>query len=258
MIDIYQHYRNEERPFIDQTLEWIQIVKDSYAFRLTDFLDPRQQEIVVQLANHDGEVNAYFHGGVEQAERKRGMISPAYFEPELEDFGLAFFELEYAVKFFKIEHSQLLGALMSLGIKREKFGDISINGQTVQFIVADEIAEYVALNLDSVGRAPVTLHEINQGQLVEPSDNWRTFTGFITALRLDALLAEIFKLSRSKAVTYIRRGLVRINWLVVEQPSYECCISDTISLRGFGRAKLLALEGQTRRGNWRIQYGKKV
>lgn len=257
-MEIYQHYRHDERPFIDQVLEWIQAVKDSYAFRLTDFLDPRQQEIVTQLANYDGEVNAYFYGGVEQAERKRGMIAPAYFEPELADYGLAFYELQYAVKFFTIEHRQLLGALMSLGIKREKFGDILINGQAVQFIVADEIAEYVALHLDSVGRAPVTLHEISKDQLIEPDDDWRSYTGTITALRLDAILAEIFNISRSKAVTYIQKGFVKINWKVVEQPSYECCISDTISLRGFGRAKLQALDGQTRKGKWRFQYSKKL
>lgn len=257
-MDIYQHYRHDERLFLDQVFEWIQMVKDSYAFRLTDFLDPRQQEIVTQLANYDGEVNAYFHGGLEDAERKRGIIAPAYFEPKRSDYGLAFFELQYAVKFFTIEHSQLLGALMSLGLKREKFGDILINGQAVQFVVVDEIAKYVMLHLDSVGRAPVTLHKLSKDELIEPDDEWRSYTGTIPALRLDALLAEIFNISRSKAVTYIQKALVKINWKVVEQPSYECHIFDTISLRGFGRAKLQVLEGQTRKGKWRIQYSKKL
>lgn len=256
-MDIYQHYRHDERPFIDQIFEWIQTVKGSYAFKLTDFLDPRQQEIVTQLTNYDGEVKAYFHGGTDTTERKRSILAPPYFEPERADYGLTLFELNYAVKFFSIEHRQILGALMNLGIRREKFGDILINGQAVQFIVAEEISEFVSLNLQSVGRAPVSLKEINENQLLIPQDEWRAFTGTVTALRLDAVLSEIFNISRAKATTYIQKGLVKINWKVIEQPAYECCVSDTISLRGYGRAKLEALDGQTKKGKFRIHYSKK-
>ena len=88
-MDIYQHYRQDERPFIDQIFEWIQTVKETYAFKLTDFLDPRQQEIVTQIVNYDGEVKAYIYGGPEWTERKRAIISPDYFEPELSDFQLS-------------------------------------------------------------------------------------------------------------------------------------------------------------------------
>ena len=43
MSDIYQHFRQDERPFIDQVLEWKQIVLDQYRMKLTDFLDPRNR-----------------------------------------------------------------------------------------------------------------------------------------------------------------------------------------------------------------------
>lgn len=256
-MDIYQHYRQDERPFIDQIFEWIQTVKETYAFKLTDFLDPRQQEIVTQIVNYDGEVKAYIYGGPEWTERKRAIISPDYFEPELSDFQLAFFELHYATKFFKIEHRQLLGALMSLGVKRDKFGDLAITEQTAQFIAANEMVDYITLNLTSVGKATVSVTTINEDELIKPHDDWRSFSGTITALRLDVLLSEIFRISRTKAVAFIQKGLVKINWKVVEQPSYECCVSDTISLRGYGRAKLDGIDGQTKKGKWRIRYRKK-
>ena len=50
MSDIYQHFRQDERPFIDQALEWKQIVLDQYRMKLTDFLDPREQVIVKPLS----------------------------------------------------------------------------------------------------------------------------------------------------------------------------------------------------------------
>lgn len=256
-MEIYQHYRQDERPFIDQVFDWIDQVKSTYAYKLTDFLNPREQEIVTHLVNYAGEVNVSFFGGIERAERKRGLIYPDYFEPKHSDFGLHYFKLDYPTKFYEIEHRQLLGALMNLGIKREKLGDLIIHGQAVQFIVASEIAEYVKLHLTSVGKAKVTVQAIDENELVEPAEDWQLHSGTITSLRLDAVLAEIFNISRTKAVSLIQKGYAKINWRVIEQPAYECCVSDTLSLRGYGRAKLQALDGKTKKGKWRIQYGKK-
>ncbi len=253
-MSIYQHYRDDERPFLDQSLDWFEYVKNSYAYRLTDFLDPREQEIISQLANNDGEVTVEFAGGLQQAERKRAIILPPYFTPRLDDFELVFYELHYPVKFFTLEHRQILGALMSLGIKREKFGDININGQVVQMIVAKEVADFVLYNLTSIGKATVSLKSISQDQLLPPEDDWKSSSGTITSMRLDVILSELFNVSRMKAGTFIQRGRVKVNWKDVEQPAYECQISDTISLRGYGRGKIEAIEGQTRKGKWRIQY----
>lgn len=41
-MNIYQHFRPEEREFIDQVLNWKNIVENTYAPKLTDFLDPRE------------------------------------------------------------------------------------------------------------------------------------------------------------------------------------------------------------------------
>ena len=48
-MSIYQHFRPEEKDFIDQAMNWIDQVKNSYAPKLSDFLDPRQQEILTSL-----------------------------------------------------------------------------------------------------------------------------------------------------------------------------------------------------------------
>lgn len=48
-MSIYQHFRPEEKDFIDQAMNWIDQVKHSYAPKLSDFLDPRQQEILTSL-----------------------------------------------------------------------------------------------------------------------------------------------------------------------------------------------------------------
>ena len=42
-MSIYQHFRPEEKEFIDQVLTWKSYVEMNYAPKLTDFLDPREQ-----------------------------------------------------------------------------------------------------------------------------------------------------------------------------------------------------------------------
>ena len=45
-MSIYQHFRPEERGFIDQALNWKDFVENKYAPKLTDYLDPREQQIL--------------------------------------------------------------------------------------------------------------------------------------------------------------------------------------------------------------------
>src|SRR5690554_3037925 len=123
-MSVYEHFRKEEHSFIDQVLEWKRVVTEQYRPRLTDFLDPRQQEICKLIIGKNEEVGIDFNGGVEHAERKRCLLYPPYHEPVEADYELAYYEVVYPTKFARIEHRHILGALMNVGLKREKFGDI--------------------------------------------------------------------------------------------------------------------------------------
>jgi RNA-binding protein YlmH len=63
-------------------------------------------------------------------------------------------------------------------------------------------------------------------------------------------------LSRQKSQVLIGQGLVKVNWMVIESPSFECQMGDLISTRGFGRVKILSIEGKTKKDKWRITIGK--
>jgi hypothetical protein len=47
--NVYQHFRADERSFIDSVGDWIEQVQSQYAPYLTDFLDPRQSYILETL-----------------------------------------------------------------------------------------------------------------------------------------------------------------------------------------------------------------
>ncbi|MCH1623858.1 RNA-binding protein [Fredinandcohnia quinoae] len=257
-MNLYQHFRKEEHAFIDQVLEWKDVVDIQYRPKLTDFLDPREQEIVKQVIGHNGDVLVDFLGGNPTAERKRALLFPQYYQPTDDDFMLTYLEIHYPVKFVSIDHRKVLGTLMSLGLKRGKFGDILTNEELMQFIAANEIADYLMLNLQSIGKATVSLRKISKEDLIEEIEEWTEQVTTVSSLRLDVVLAAIYNLSRQKVQTIIQNGLVKVNWKITDQSSFECREDDVLSVRGFGRSRIHMIEGKTKRDKWRIKIGRQI
>lgn len=255
-MSIYQHFRPEEREFIDQVQQWKDYVQRNYSEKLTDFLDPREQEIVKSIIGQQADIGWAFDGGTGGAERKRALIYPDYFQPEARDFQIKLFEIHYPSKFISIEHRQVLGSLMSLGLKRGKFGDILINGDQVQFFAASEVADYINMQLESVGRASISLKELDLKEAVQIDESWLETSLTVSSLRLDTIVSAFFNISRQKSQTIIQQGLTKVNWTVIESTSFDCREGDTISVRGFGRAKIISIEGKTKKEKWRILGGK--
>ncbi|MBM7644284.1 RNA-binding protein YlmH [Scopulibacillus daqui] len=257
-MSIYEHFRDDEKPFIDAVFGWQDFVISRYAPKCTDFLDPRQQEILNLIIGQHGEVRTYFCGGFEAAERKRALLVPEYFHVRQEDFGLTLFELQYPKKFAKITHREMLGALTGLGLVRDKFGDLLFKDDRVQFVAAQEIADFVLTHLTHVGNVKVSCKEMPLSDILHIENHWEEAVGTVSSLRLDAVLSEIYNLSRTKIAQYIQSGKVKVNWKPVEKTAYELAPGDNLSVRGLGRSRLFAVEGVTRKGKQRIRYGRLI
>ncbi|MEK3935175.1 RNA-binding protein [Sporosarcina sp. FSL W7-1349] len=256
METLLQHFRKDEQPFIEMATGWVREVENAYSPKLTGFLDPRQQFIVESVARGAGmSVSAY--GAFEDAERQRLLLYPDYFSPEPDDFQVTVFKVRYATKFLTLEHRDLLGALLSVGLDRSKFGDIRLNQEEVQFSIANEIKDYIVVNLTSVGKAKVTVEEVPEaGDWIMAAETWKESTYTVSSLRLDVVVAALTKASRQKAAALIQGERVKVNWAVRDQPSFELQESDMLSIRGAGRFKVSAIEGRTRKDKIRLVMGK--
>lgn len=255
-MNIYQHFRPEEREFIDQVLQWKSYVESAYALKLTDFLDPREQHILKILIGDQGEVKYKLFGGSPGVERKRACLMPEYMTENEVDFQITLFEIDYPMKFVTIEHPQVLGTLMSLGLTRGKFGDILVKEGRIQFFAAEEINNYIKNNLESIGRAGVKLKELDLNAAISSDELWMENVITISSLRLDTVVSGIHNLSRQKSQLFIGQGHVKVNWTIIENTSFECDEGDLISVRGHGRAKIMSIEGKTKKEKWRIHVGK--
>lgn len=258
MDGIYQHFRKDEQPFIEQVTGWASEVEDRYAPKLTGFLDPRQRHIVRSVAGHDDLVITEY-GGLPEAERQRMMIAPSYYEAQPSDFDISVMEIRYPSKFLEIGHRDVLGSLTGLGIDRSRFGDIRTGADMIQFVADASLAGYLAVQLQAVGKAKVRVSEVRSHEDYLPLiERYEEESLTVSSLRLDTVVAGALNLSRQKSASLIQSGRVKVNHTVRESVSFELSDSDLLSVRGYGRIRLEAIGGRTKKDRIRLVIGKLV
>lgn len=256
MDHIIQHFRKDEQPFIEQVVGWQREVEDRYAPKLTDFLDPRQRFIVQAIVGQNSDFTIFSEGIFDDAERQRMFIAPSYFVAEQGDFQITIFTIQYPTKFVQLRHPDVLGALISLGLDRSKYGDIRVAENTIQFAVAAEVADYIRANLTSVGKVKVHAEELSaHTPLIQLQEEWNEKMVTVSSMRLDVIIATVANISRQKAQNLIAAGKVKVNWTIRDQTSFELQEGDVVSVRGIGRMKLIMTEGRTKKDKIRLQVG---
>lgn len=252
-VNVYQHFRKEEHPFVEQVNDWITQVDENYAPVLTNFLDPRQAHIVKTMVGQNQGISLEMFGGYQHAERVRMMLSPHYYEVKEEDFELGLVEINYPSKFTKLAHGMILGSLMGTGLKREFSGDIITDECHWQFFIQKDKLNYLQVQLDRIGSVKVTLTEVSLANILVSRDNWQLEQVTVSSLRLDTLISTVFKISRQQAKIIIDVGKVKVNWAETNKLDYGLEQFDVISVRGFGRIQIQKIMGKTKKDKLRLE-----
>lgn len=255
----YSHFHPEERAFVDRAQEWIERSAELHELRRTDFLDPRQQFIISTLCSRNGMVNIRFDGGYEAAERKRALIAPDYRDLEYEDAELSVLQVtSQAEKFHELDHGDFLGALLGLGIKRDRIGDIHLHDSFCHIVVADQMSQFLDISLRQVHRLHVLTDVLPIDKLQPVQQRLEELSFTVASMRLDGIASDAYRISRSKIVDPIKAGRCRVNWKAVEDPSAQLQAGDVVSIKGLGRFKLLEVDGVTKKGRIRVKIGKYI
>lgn len=156
--NIEQHYSLDERPFLEKVRGFCQLVDDRYSPYLTDFLNPREIQIVEELA-HYYNLKFFVNSTPESEEYGRVILAPEYYELDDEDFEIKRLEISYARQFNKLTHPKVLGALINqLGLDRQVFGDIILDEEgRVQFSIASHLASYAIMTITKIGNVSVKI-----------------------------------------------------------------------------------------------------
>lgn len=220
----------------------------------TKFLTPAEMMEICRHFNSRKDISLNMEGGYAGAERVRMVfLNPDWgsYEPEEVIAGI---RVEFRQQDL-VEHRDILGALMNLGIARETVGDIEAGGNPATFVCLPEIASYILENLEKIGRVGVRLARIPITELPLKMENLAVREITLSSLRLDSLVGGLFNLSRSQASLLIGQGKVSVNHWVCLKQDQEIEAGSVISVRGKGRGRLLEVEGPTRKARLKVKVG---
>jgi RNA-binding protein YlmH len=135
---------------------------------------------------------------------------------------------------------------MGLGVEREAVGDIIPRDESCDIVVTKDILAYVMANLEQAGRTRLKLEVISEAEA--GVQEFRLIQDTVASLRLDAVTAAGFSLSREKTLLAVNSGKVSVNSLECKKPDRTVCEGDKITLRGYGRIEITSVKGRSRKG----------
>lgn len=243
----------EERQLLSRV--WDQM--DSAALRqipqATSFLTPEEQREVALLLRALGDPPHQFWGGYQQAQRKLCIFLPDWMEWEgYDEAPIAALRVSWYAG-DSLTHRDLLGALMGLGIKRETLGDLLVAPNSCDLLVRREIAPFLQQNFLTDGRTKLRVEPVELSCLHIPVQQVKRIHDTVASLRLDAVAASGFSLSRAKMADYIRAGKVTVNWQSTQRTDDTVQAGDVISCRGLGRCRVAEVGGRSKKGRINVE-----
>lgn len=216
----------------------------------SDFLDEREQGKIESLLRNINREYRFF-GGYEEADRKVLVIAPEY--EELSDYDFPICSITFD-KNFDVEHRNILGTFMSLGVSRDTVGDIAIFEDQVQIVVLERMANYFLENLRFINNHPIEPEYHYLTDIIPYNPPYDIEVSTAASNRIDAIVASAFKMSRKKALELLKQNLILHNHNPVSKITVSVKEGDTISVRKKGKIRISSLGGLTKKGRLRFEY----
>lgn len=218
----------------------------------TAFLSPEEQAEAEAFFTYKP-IKPVFFGGSAEAERKI-----AFFLPEdgaLPEDRIVCVKLTGDLG--TLSHRDFLGAVLALGLERAAVGDI-LPGKTAYLFCLPAAGKCVEQTLLKVGRqnVKVELVPLCEAPHAEVRNEELRFT--VRSLRLDAVAAGLFRLSRTVAAERIERGDCSVNHRPVLKPNAPVKAGDVLILRGAGKGEISEIGGRTKKDRIYVTCLKRV
>lgn len=263
--EILKNYKKEEdRLLVARMLDQIMFCNKRNKIQNTNFLDLRQINLLERILHHINITNYIIYGGFPKAERQVIVFYPDKLNKDIIDKNYDL--IMKVVKIIlpndlkeKYTHRDYLGGLMKLGLKREKIGDIIVTKEGAQIIVLNEIISFLEQHLTTLTRfqkSQIKIESIKQIHVINIQKQEIEIT--VSSMRLDNIVSELSKTSRTKAEELIKQQKVILNYETVIKDSKLVKIGDKITIRGKGKFEVKEQIGTTRKGRYILKIEKYI
>ena len=241
----------EERMLLARVLDKLDQASQRGAPAQTFFLSPAERASVERLLAASGHPRHLFWGGYDGAERTVCAFLPDW--QEAEDVAadpegpLTALRLRYPED-CDLSHRDFLGAILGLGITREKVGDLLVGAGCCYVLLLREAAPILLSQLDQVGRQRVKCAPCALEEMEVPEKQVKTIKDTVATLRLDAVASTGFSMSRSKMADLISSKKLTLNGRECDKPDRPVEEGDALACRGLGKCVLTQVIGTSKKG----------
>lgn len=241
----------EERLLLARVLDKLEQAQRRSIPTWTTFLSPGDRAAVEPLLAAWGHSAHAFFGGYEGAERTVCGFAPDWMEPKDlfsgEDAPVCALRLRFHES-AKVGHRDVLGSILGLGLTREKLGDLLVEDDHCDVLVLRETAPVLLQQLTHVGRYPVQCAPLALASVEAHPPQVKCIRDTVATLRLDAVAASGFSLSRGKMADLITSGRVTLNHREVTKPDRAVTQGDVVTCKGLGKFMLKEVSGLSKKG----------
>lgn len=222
----------------------------------SQFLTDGEQRLAQKALTAAGAERYRLWGGYEGAERKICVFLPDWmedFDQDGEDDPLAAVEVTTPHQEAKLSHRDYLGAIMGLGLSRDGLGDLLVTPGRCQGVCLRSALPALLSQWAEVGRYRVSVREIPLSQLEPGQSDVKILRETFQSLRLDAVAAAGFRISRARAASLIAGGNIQLNHLPCTKPDRILEPGDSLTAKGHGKCVLARVTGESRKGRIMVE-----
>ena len=219
-----------------------------------NFYEPSVQRVMEREIGRYPSCDIRFFGGNDFTERMMPAIYPRDMTVEDGSYPLEIIHLSNPDE--NITHRDVLGALIGLGIEREKIGDINVGRDIVQIFVCAPLGQFIEHELTQISHYSIKCRVVSPGDVIEFEPEYIVMDAIVPSMRLDAVVNTVFRISRNESAQLIKGGRVFINHVLAGKPSVNVKTGDLVSVRGKGRFIVDELGGTTKKGNLKLRIKK--
>ena len=246
--------RQEDKSCLSQILDKIDFSKSREKIETTDFLDMYQVSLVENFLRKIQFENYKLYGGYKDAERKIVIIYPERYDENMlkKNYNKILKVIRVSLPEGdkgKYTHRNYLGGIVKLGLNREKVGDILVSDEGADIITVENFENILKEQLPSLTRfenCNITIENIEN--LKKREVKVEEIKIIVPSLRLDNIVSDLARTSRSKAVQIMAQERVFVNGQNETKPSKQVKLNDIITIRGKGRFVVKEFAGSTRSG----------
>ena len=220
------------------------------------FISAQLLEEVKNKFNNLNDIKLLFEGGFQRAERRR--ICFVRSEEKINsmsiDIPIKGIYIKGNFLFDRAKPNDFREVLHELDAQPDEIGDIWLTrDRGAQAICSKECADSLNKKNGKLREVEISIQTLDLNDMDIPFTRAEKVINTVEAsTRIDAIASAGFGLSRSKITSQIKKGFLRLNWALNDQPSKSANIGDLIHLENKGSLKILNID-KTKKDRWRIK-----